>query len=130
MTKPTWWPRNPYPEDIFPMQRKDYAEVVPDPLTRTRISGMLGREFWEIASEGIWNAWQDELTEIRDAVHWLWGFWDGNTLVPYTNDSALQEEIQAAFEECLRAVEVHTCADCGNELQAVRPGKWQCPECE
>ena len=26
--------------------------------------------------------------------------------------------------------ESHTCADCGNELQAVRPGKWQCNVCE
>lgn len=22
------------------------------------------------------------------------------------------------------------CADCGRPLQAVRPGKWQCPKCE
>lgn len=24
----------------------------------------------------------------------------------------------------------HHCGDCGTELQIVRPGKWQCPECE
>ena len=29
-----------------------------------------------------------------------------------------------------RELTSHTCADCGNELQAVRPGKWQCNVCE
>ena len=47
--KPDWWPQNPYPESVFPMMREDYAEVVPDEKTRTALSGMLGREFWEIA---------------------------------------------------------------------------------
>ena len=48
---------------------------------------------------------REKLEEIREAIHWLWGFWDGNTLIPHRKDSALQEEIQAAFERCLRAVE-------------------------
>lgn len=59
--KPDWWPRNPYPESIFPMLRSEYAEIVPDPHTRTALSGMLGREFWEIASEAIWNAMQENI---------------------------------------------------------------------
>ncbi len=25
---------------------------------------------------------------------------------------------------------LHTCGKCGAELQIVRPGKWQCPNCE
>jgi hypothetical protein len=63
MQKPEWWPRNPYPDDIFPMTRPEYADVVPDPHTRTALSGMLGREFWEIASDAIWEAWQNHREE-------------------------------------------------------------------
>ena len=56
MEKPKWWPQNPYPESIFPMARKRYVEIVPDPELRTALSGMLGREFWDIASKSIWDA--------------------------------------------------------------------------
>lgn len=62
--KPVWWPKNPYPEDIFPMKRNEYSEVVPDPSTRTALSGMLGREFWEIASETILDAIRSNMAEI------------------------------------------------------------------
>ena len=55
-TKPEWWPKNPYPKDIFPMEESRYAEIVPDPDIRTALSGMLGRRFWEIASDMIWDA--------------------------------------------------------------------------
>jgi len=62
--KPNWWPSNPYPESIFPMPREKYAEIVPDPRIRTALSGMLGREFWNIASESIWDALRSNLAEI------------------------------------------------------------------
>ena len=55
-TKPEWWPQNPYPEGIFPMAEERYVEIVPDPDIRTALSGMLGRRFWEIASDMIWDA--------------------------------------------------------------------------
>ena len=55
MNKPDWWPKNPYPSDIFPMPREKYEEIVPDPDLRTGLSGMLGREFWNIASEAVWD---------------------------------------------------------------------------
>ena len=55
MKKPDWWPRNPYPSDIFVMPRDQYQEIVPDPDVRTALSGMLGREFWDIASDEIWE---------------------------------------------------------------------------
>ena len=61
--KPPWWPNNPYPEDIFPMAREEYEKIVPDPKTRTALSGMLGRIFWEIASEVIWQAYKESLKE-------------------------------------------------------------------
>ncbi|KKN73149.1 hypothetical protein LCGC14_0403210 [marine sediment metagenome] len=53
--KPHWWPENPYPEAIFPMHRDEYTEIVPNPRTRTALSGCLGREFWDIASETIFH---------------------------------------------------------------------------
>ena len=53
--KPDWWPKCPYPEGIFPMPLTRYEEIVPDPHLRTALSGCLGREFWNIASEAIWE---------------------------------------------------------------------------
>jgi hypothetical protein len=53
--KPSWWPENPYPEDIFPTPRARYPKLIPDPHLRTAISGMLGRLFWDIASDAIWD---------------------------------------------------------------------------
>ena len=61
MKKPDWWPDCPYPKSIFPMERDQYAEIVPDPKIRTALSGCLGREFWEIASGAIWDAMQDAI---------------------------------------------------------------------
>ena len=55
MNKPDWWPECPYPESVFPMKRERYPEIVPDPALRTALSGCLGREFWNIASEMIWE---------------------------------------------------------------------------
>lgn len=63
--KPAFWPKNPYPEGIFPMHRSEYADVVPDPHLRTALSGMLGREFWEIASDTIWDRLQQYLDDLE-----------------------------------------------------------------
>ena len=63
MKRPKWWPQNPYPKEIFPMERNRYPEIVPDPDTRTALSGMLGREFWEIASNKIWEAIENEIEQ-------------------------------------------------------------------
>lgn len=69
MPKPEWWPKNPYPESVFPMPRDEYQIIVPDPRTRTALSGMLGRLFWNIASEAIWDAMQDEYIDpVRELV--------------------------------------------------------------
>lgn len=46
------------------MPRTRYAEIVPDPDIRTGLSGMLGREFWEIASDMIWDAIQTHLEDM------------------------------------------------------------------
>ena len=53
MNEPYWFPRNPYPEDIFPMSIDKYPQVVPDDSQRTALSGCLGRWFWEMITEDI-----------------------------------------------------------------------------
>jgi len=56
MNKPDWWPKNPYPESVFTMKEEQYADIVVDSNLRTALSGMLGRLFWNMASEAIWQA--------------------------------------------------------------------------
>ena len=56
--KPDWWPTCPYPEDIFPMTREDFCKFVPDANQRTALSGCMGRLFWEIASDTIYDAFK------------------------------------------------------------------------
>lgn len=63
--KPDWWPKNPYPISVFPISEDRYPEIVPDPGLRTALSGMLGRRFWDVASEAIWVAM---LEAIDDAL--------------------------------------------------------------
>jgi len=53
--KPDWWPECPYPEEFFPGLGEAYAKAVPDPALRTRLSGVLGRWFWRIATEAVWD---------------------------------------------------------------------------
>lgn len=59
--RPDWWPQNPYPKSIFPMPREDYSKIIKDPDKRSAVSGMLGREFWDIAERAIWHALRDEV---------------------------------------------------------------------
>ena len=70
MNKPKWWPECPYPEDIFPMKRERYKEIVPDQDMRTALSGMLGRLFWKIASESIFVKYQEAVKDslIKEAT--------------------------------------------------------------
>ena len=65
MEKPEWWPENPYPKSVFSMERDEYAKIVPDHSRRTALSGMLGREFWDIASESIWDAMKDHIASLE-----------------------------------------------------------------
>ena len=74
MNKPDWWPENPYPSDLFPMEREEYATIVPDPIRRTALTGMLGREIWEIASEMIWSRIRERAIDgelsVSDFLTW------------------------------------------------------------
>ncbi len=51
--KPEWWPECPWPETVFSMTEEEYVNAVPDPATRTAISGFLMRRGWEVASQDI-----------------------------------------------------------------------------
>ena len=45
------------------MPRSEYAMIVPNDRVRTALSGCLGRMFWNIASEMIYQAWQEHERE-------------------------------------------------------------------
>ena len=85
MKKPSFWPKNPYPESIFPMPEERYVELFPSPKFRTALSGLLGRRFWDIASEAIWEAMleadEDEWTDvwpIDPGYYWFYGWQSGH----------------------------------------------------
>lgn len=70
--KPDWWPKNPYPASVFPMSEEQYPEIIPDPKLRTALSGMLGRQFWNIASDAIWEAMLEAIEEALGVrIAWL-----------------------------------------------------------
>jgi hypothetical protein len=54
--KPDWAPMCPWPRDLWPMTEAEYVAAVPDPETRTAISGFLMRRGWERAEEDIYHA--------------------------------------------------------------------------
>jgi len=43
------------------------------------------------------------LANIRRAVDWLWGFWDGNTLLA---KSGYEDDIREAWDELLAAIDM------------------------
>lgn len=61
--KPDWWPKCPYPESIFPMSVDAYPKIVPDPQTRTALSGALGRLWWNMASDEVFRRYLEEIEE-------------------------------------------------------------------
>ncbi len=66
--KPNWWPDCPYPESVFPSGIDRYVELVPDPHARCGLSGVLGRQFWNIASESILQALQNRLIDVEVCI--------------------------------------------------------------
>jgi hypothetical protein len=54
--RPDWWPKNPYPDDIFIGRRDELVALIPDPVVRSKVGGIMGRLFWQIASDMIWDA--------------------------------------------------------------------------
>ena len=61
--KPDWWPKNPYPESVFPTTIDEYIELIPDPHNRSAISGCLGRHFWDLCQDEIWKRFCEYLEE-------------------------------------------------------------------
>ena len=53
-------PENPYPESVFPMTEEEYVKVIPDPRTRTAISGFMGRFVFEVTKRRFIEALKDE----------------------------------------------------------------------
>ena len=56
-------PPNPYPEWLFPMTSQDYVIAIPDPKTRTAVSGFIGRWAYDVAKKTILEAIEDELED-------------------------------------------------------------------
>ena len=56
MSKPSWWPKCPWPEDIWSVPWEEYVRGVPDPKLREKISHFLMREGWKKAEEDIWKS--------------------------------------------------------------------------
>lgn len=63
MNKPEWWPECPYPEDVFPGEARELVEVIPDGALRTRLAGVVGRHFWQLAEDAIWERWHEYLSD-------------------------------------------------------------------
>ena len=66
MIKPDWWPECPYHESVFTMPIEEYEKIVPDPKTRTALSGCLGRHFWNLASDEILRRYIEAMEEEND----------------------------------------------------------------
>jgi hypothetical protein len=65
MEKPGWWPKCPWPKDVWVMSHIDYTKAVPDPKIRTAISGLLMRKGWEIAEEDIYKRLKENLLGVE-----------------------------------------------------------------
>lgn len=63
MTRPEWWPKNPYPKSVFPMTDDEYIKAIPDPVLRTAISGYSGRWVFEMADRMFYKAWKEHEEE-------------------------------------------------------------------
>ena len=55
--------QSPWPENIWTMTEDSYCATVPDPDTRTAISGYLMRKGWELAVEKMKELAQQEAKE-------------------------------------------------------------------
>ena len=64
--KPSWFPECPYPESLFTMTEKEFIEVLPNPLARSRVSGYLGRLFWNMCSNEIYERWVQQQEEKNE----------------------------------------------------------------
>jgi len=59
------------------MKEECYSEIVPNSDTRTALSGMLGREFWNIAAEAVYEQLYNsaELWVVGKITHYpAWEF--------------------------------------------------------
>ena len=52
---PKWFPENPYPEEVFPMDAEGFKAAIPDEAMRTAAAGFVGRVTWDHCSRQIAN---------------------------------------------------------------------------
>jgi hypothetical protein len=139
--KPEWWPENPYPEDVFVMPQEYFEAIVPSPVLRTGIAGLLGREFWDLASDTIraamWQAWtknaspdkpltKDDLVAIRSRLEYCEEIYYSERTVDDTDldldakadIEALLGEVERQGQELARLARVAECIHCGAILKA------------
>ena len=57
--RPSWWPKCPWPAEVWPMTQEEYVKAVPDPKLRTAISGRLMRVGWELCEKDVWERLKD-----------------------------------------------------------------------
>jgi len=55
--KPLWWPECPYSKDVFTMELSELTKIIKNDKILTAISGCLGRYFWTVASNMIYESW-------------------------------------------------------------------------
>lgn len=62
MDKPKWWPKNPYFESAMDTIKNDtdYAKAIPDSVLRTTTAWYLSNRAWELASDAIFKAMEDQ----------------------------------------------------------------------
>jgi len=145
--KPRWWPKNPYPKTVFTMERDKYAEIVPDEKTRTALSGMLGREFWDIASNSIWEIVEQQLAEKKKEVEKL-----SQSKIPKEDGRSSYLQMAGAWEDIYEQIKsmglwdwpmmnkklalIDNCVDFLKELEAENKklkgllSQAQCPNCD
>ena len=64
MKRPSWWPKNPYPESFFPMTVDEYVQKISDRQLRTAVSGCVARWQFEVASDLIQERLYQHLWDV------------------------------------------------------------------
>jgi len=102
MNKPDWWPENPYPESVWPMTMDDVAYEIRDPDKLTAISGSMGRHFWNLASDDIWELVAPELVENEELKKVITACYEFFAVFPPHEDDDVTAHTQDINDELYR----------------------------
>lgn len=66
MQHPKWWPENPYLESAMATIKNDtdFANAIPDTELRTAVAWYLSNRAWELASDYIFEALQENAEQV------------------------------------------------------------------